>query len=57
MTRPVPDFLEADVQVEDNLKLAAKAMESGKFEKAIAYTLLAIAWQSERQRAEARMNG
>lgn len=52
--KPVPDMLEADVQIEDNLRLAAKAMEAGKFDKAIAYTLLAVAWQAERERAETR---
>jgi hypothetical protein len=55
VAKPVPDHLEADVQIEDNLRLAAKAMEAGKFDKAIAYTLIAITWQTERSYAESRL--
>lgn len=37
-----------DGQIVDNIALAEKAMESGKFEKALAYATIASAQQRER---------
>lgn len=46
------DLLVADGRVDEYLLQAQKSIQSGSFEKSIAYGLLALAWQHERSRAE-----
>ena len=41
----------AEGQIARSLKLAEKALDSGKFENALAYGVLALAWQQERAEA------
>jgi hypothetical protein len=44
----LPSFTVADGQVSDKLHLAEKALQAGKWDKALAYGVLALAWQQER---------
>jgi hypothetical protein len=47
----LPAFTEADGRVKEYLDLAAKALQAGKWEKALAYGTMAQAWQGERDEA------
>lgn len=49
--KDMPRFAVADGRVQEALRLAEKALDAGKWEKAQAYALVAQVWQGERDEA------
>jgi hypothetical protein len=57
MSQHEAEYTAADGQAAENLERAVRAVTNGKFEKATAYALIALAYQKERDEVIRRVKG